>query len=718
MGKSSLLRMFRLHCKRETVPVGLASGDDAKSAVEVLVRWSSDLKVDGIKLSTFIKTAEHYRAIQGKVEEQVHKARETRDSAARTLGKAAAKTVVETAVSTIPVVGPLISELSGTGAEALVDWLGSFLNKPDIDLLLDPVKALTADFLADITTIAPQQRLVLILDTFEQMTALEEWTRDLAQQLHQNVLLVIAGRAVPNWSRKWPGWMSQAEVQELRPMTGAIMRELVSRYYATMRGGEPNSAQVEAILNFARGLPIVVTSAVQLWVQYGVEDFQTIKPQVMADLVDRLQEGVSKELTPVLEAAAAVRWFNNDILRAVTAQTDVSVAYDELRRFPFTRPRVEGLSLHTAMREIIDDNLRIRDPARHRALHERAATYFEAQLAQTGGLEAEQFELELLYHRVRANEALGMQLFQKIAEDLARYRLINRLSILLNDTNTYQLERENSRLWREYYNARLAYFQVHLAEAEQVYQRLSEYQGTELKLRTYVLCDWGELLSRYGLQRKDGIERANEILKQSLKCGIVDAHLSEIFFSLGRIARHQGQWDKENEYYEKARNFFEQKADNYILVGIYLQMKSSFGHRGLWQDFFLAHKRGVTSLSQIVPEPLKLKAIFLGSWTWSWALAGRATEAEQNAYESLAILDQLQDDPITLSVSRDLGWILGAQGRFNEAYKYFYKSLVLTQKLGESHLGHQAVTKMFWGVCLARAGQLDHSSRISWSNFG
>lgn len=44
IGKSSLLRMFRLNCKTARVPVGLASGDEAKSAVDVLTRWGEDLK--------------------------------------------------------------------------------------------------------------------------------------------------------------------------------------------------------------------------------------------------------------------------------------------------------------------------------------------------------------------------------------------------------------------------------------------------------------------------------------------------------------------------------------------------------------------------------------------------------------------------------------------------------------------------------------------------
>jgi len=125
VGKSSLLRMFRLHCKSVNVVVALASGDEAKSALDVLARWTDDLKADGVAFPWFGKTFEHYRAIQAKVENESAKTAEK-------LAKGATKTIIETAASTIPGVGPLIGKLGGMGAEALVDWLRGFLTSPTL----------------------------------------------------------------------------------------------------------------------------------------------------------------------------------------------------------------------------------------------------------------------------------------------------------------------------------------------------------------------------------------------------------------------------------------------------------------------------------------------------------------------------------------------------------------------------------------------------------
>jgi len=118
-----------------------------------------------------------------------------------------------------------------------------FLKQPDIDLLLDPGKKLTADFLTDLEKAASKRRIVLMLDTFEQMTALDDWAREIAQRVGQisnlpvgqisnlsyGVLLIIAGRALPNWNRAWSGWTANAHVEELKPLSEDDMRELVRR---------------------------------------------------------------------------------------------------------------------------------------------------------------------------------------------------------------------------------------------------------------------------------------------------------------------------------------------------------------------------------------------------------------------------------------------------------------------------------------------------------
>lgn len=698
VGKSSLLRMFRLHARSVRIPVALASGDEQKSAVDVLSRWADDLAACNLRLPAFSKALAQYRALLSKVEDEAAKT-------ATTLAKEAAKTAAEVAFGLIPGFGPALSRLGGMSAEALTDWLFSRgFKKPNVDLFLDPAKKLTGDFLADVAKAAGKRRLVLMLDTFEQITTLSDWICRTAQQLPLNVLLVIAGRVVPDWERAWPGWMASARVEELKPMTEADIRELVRRYYATLRGGEPDPKQVEAIIAFARGLPMVVTSAVQLWVKYGVEDFQAVRPEVVANLVDRLMEGVPKELIPALEAAAIVRWFDQPVLRSVMGREDVREEYEELRRFPFVRPRAEGLGFHDAVREMVDENLRVHDAERHRALHERAAAYFEARLEKATGEEAERLALERLYHCIRANEETGIQLFQEIAEELVHHQAVNRLRTLLNDVNTHPVESENGRLWREYYNARLIHLQGQWFEAATVYERIGLCGQAEPKLRAYALCDWAGVLSNREIRHQPGqFEKALQISEMSLReAPELDRKLIMNYRTQSNLYMSVGNWDKAFALLDIIRKFFHDRGDKYGECSALQSIKALSALRGDWPRMYSAQKQGLNML----PKQYRYSTLYaelIASWSPAWAWTGRYAEAEQNTREGLAIAHKMGQVDIQKYL-RDLGLVLALQGKFQEADVYLQKCAGLSISLGRSEFD-KTILWRWEAICWLREGK-------------
>jgi tetratricopeptide (TPR) repeat protein len=715
-GKSSLLRMFRIYARRANIPIALASGDEVKSVVDILSSWSDDLQATGVRLPTTTKTLARYRSVQTTVERQVQKASTVAGKLAVKTAEGVAGSFAGAAIgSAFPVLGTIagatVGALVGTGGEALSDWLSTFLKRPDIELVLDPTRQLTSAFLADLATAAAQQRVVLLLDTFEQISALEDWARDLAQRLNPNVLLVIAGRALPGWGRAWPGWLAQARVEELKPMTPAIMRALIGRYYATMHGGDPDPAQVEAIISFARGLPVVVTSAVQLWVAYGVEDFQSVKSQVVADLVDRLLEGVPRELVPMLEAAAALRWFNKDLLRALTQQNDVNSAYDELRRFSFIRPRSEGLVLHDTVRELIDENLRISDPERHHTLHERAVSYFESHLVHATG-PTESLELERLYQCVRSDEEAGMRLFQEVVEELVHYQLVSRLRVLLNDAATYPLEQPNSRLWREYYRARLDYLESRLQDAERVYQTIGESNLAEPKLRAYALCDLGELFVRLErIGQPHSAQKALEILEESQKLAPrLDSKLVSVFSHLRDVYGFRGQWQVAVELLEKQLQFFEYDNNKYELLYALNSLKDIYGVIGDWRNALHSMKRGI-SIADEMTNGSPLRAKLTGRTLWAVIWSGRFSEAEQGIRAAMALAHQVGDVASLPSIATDLGLVLGLQGRFREALDHIEDAVQRYKQRNSKSFGLLAGIPGVLGVIFAKKGDLSTSEK-------
>lgn len=707
VGKSTLLRMFRLFCKRQGIPVSLVGTEEIKSAVDVLTTQAEDLAQGSAALPDFSSTFERYRTIQAKV---ARKAKETEGAAAK-LGKAAAKTLVETATSAIPVVGPLASALGGMAAEAFVDWLQGFLSKPEIDLYLDPVKRLTNDFLADVTKAAARRRLVLMLDTYEQIGALDEWVREWIKALHTNVLVVIAGRMFPGaaWERAWPGWMAQAQVEELKPMTDDDLRVLVRRYYAHIRRGEPDPQQVEAIAQFARGLPMAATTVVQLWVEYGVEDFQAVRPQVVADLVDRLLEGVPQEMRPAFEVAAVLRYFNTDVLQALLDSGDADELYAELRRWPFIRPRREGLAVHDTMRKIMNEALRVRTPGRFYALHERAAAYYEVRLEKATGDERVRLMLERLYHRVRADEEAGVRLFCEAAEELVCYRLVNQLRALMNDVNTYPLERESGRLWREYYKARLIHLEKRLSEAEAVYRRLLEGASYfDHRLRAKVLLGWAEILTRpERLSQPDGAARALLVLE---KCERIlpaqDPDRPLLLILKAHVHRRQPNgWKKAEEALTAAIALCKERHDYYGLTTAYNLLKGIYAHQGFWKKVLEVHNR---ALHNVIPEGflLLLKARILAGWQVAWIWMGRYAEAERVLKEVVDIEIRMGRSEKRERPPRDLLLSIGMQKRETGVAHLFDAAIERYRALGEDFANDLAYFLGFRGMVALRCGNL------------
>jgi len=444
--------------------------------------------------------------------------------------------------------------------------------------------------------------------------------------------------------------------------------------------------QVEAIIRFARGLPMVVTSAVQLWVRYGVEDFQAVKPEIVANLVDRLMEGVPSTLIPALEAAATVRWFDQPILRAVTGLADVRETYNELRRFPFVRVRAEGLALHDAVREIIEENMRVQDAERHAQLHERAASYFEKRLenvADAGQVttteEAERFERERLYHRIRADEEAGIKLFQEMAEGLARFSFTNRLQTLLNDFNTYPLKHEKSRLWGQYYNARLAQLEWHWIEAEKEYQVISENEQAEPKLRAYALCDRGTLLGEANRQfdSPQSGNQAIQLIQRSLSIAPLDAKTVWNFKTLRSIYERQNAWSEARSAIDQLLDFHRKSGDLTGQSEAYFALRWHFNLVGDFKQMLAAHETGsklATSYLSLPFVKMKMLRIKIG-----WIEIGRYAEVERNFRESLHLLSDLNTDEWASESEVNLALALGAQRKFQEAHELFKHALSIRE---------------------------------------
>ncbi len=712
-GKSSLLKVYRHFCRQHGIPSALARGEEDLSPASILADWADGLNADHISLPTFEKTLKQYRAIQNKVDAEAQKAGGG-GKAPEATGKIVLKTAAGVAASAVPIVGPLIKAAGDVGTDLLMERLRGKMPRSDLEFYLDPTHQLNQEFLADLNQVhAP--RIVLMIDTYEQISMFGRWISGLARSLPENVLLVVAGRGIPDWDRLWQGWIGSAELIEQKEMTPEEIGLLVQRYYAHIQGGHLDPAQVEKIVQFARGLPVVATTVVRLSVEYGgqMEDFQAVRPKVVADLAERVLEDVNPMLRPAFEVAAALRLFNVETLQALLGGENIDVIYAELERWPCIRPRREGLSVQSSMRDMLNEGLRIRAPQRFRMLHEQAAQYYDSQLLEATADEGQRLELERLYHRIQADEEAGLRLFQEMAETLANLHMTHRLRLLLNDVNTYELESENSRSWVEYYRGRLAYLENRFSDAENIYQAVSDSGLAESRLRAYALCDWAAILTtRERLSQPGGVEKAFEVLDRSQRLAPkMDSKLIYILSRQRYVHIFLSEWEQGITLLKRQRKWLEENGDSFGVIDANISLHAIYGQIGDYKESLSLRARALQEMAQLPDNPI-LKARLTGRHPWTVLWSGRYHEAEAGIAESLAYAEQVEDLATQADMQTYLAFALGLQGKYEEAEKYFTASVANIETMSTEFAGKLGVAYGLWGAILLRQGELGRASNF------
>ncbi|MGK7928573.1 MAG: hypothetical protein AB4290_25615, partial [Spirulina sp.] len=299
-GKSSVLRIFRLFCKKNNIPVALANAEELKQTISFLNRFYTDLKRDNVNLSAFEKNFKKYQDTAQKIGKKIDlEARQQRNESITELGG----TGVEM-LATLTPVAPLAGGL-GTISKVLSGYLLNFLpdypeKEKDIDLYVKATEQLTNNFIDDLKQLRRKQRVVLILDTYEQIRELDDWVSYWVRELPPYVLVLIAGRMTPNVMFEKPAWRNlrlRIQSQELEPMQEGDVQILIRRYYQFLHGDDPTPEEITRIVDFARGWPLAVTTAVDFW-EYGRSFDPHQEPGALDTLVKR--QGIPQELSSVI----------------------------------------------------------------------------------------------------------------------------------------------------------------------------------------------------------------------------------------------------------------------------------------------------------------------------------------------------------------------------------------------------------------------------------
>lgn len=683
IGKSSLLGIFQRYCQEHKLPVGIVSSDSVHTAIDILLGWNNDLTAS-VELQSFQEAYQTYWQIQTALSERLQS---TGGENAR-----------------------IESRVSIMGNSGQDSWLHTFLSPGQAQWFLNSTALLTNAFLSDIKRITANHRIVLMIDTYEQIQNLDDWLCDVVRQLPGNALIVIAGREVADWHKRWPGWLAHARLYALESLSSDHTEKLIQRYYTSQVGGDFPLDQAEHILHFSKGLPLAVTTAVRLWVKYGVQSFSMVEADVLHELVSQLRQGVSSEFVPVLEAAAILRYFNRSILRTVIDHHNISDAFEELRQFPFVRSDVVGeqrvFRIHDRVREFLNQALLVDDPRRYRDLHKRAADYFAEELDDVEIYTAEkweQFAAEHAYHLLQADIEKGLQQLHKLFKlslSKSRYEYCRGLieqAARLGSTSRILAYR-------------LKYYQILLTIAEHSHgfvdepslRKLVDESDLDLETQWDVLYDYG-LVLRFTAKREQAefyLEKSLESLKKVNLLG--SAAECQV---IGELVGSYKSITKKQKLLERAVTVARKLKETHLTYHTYTSLGSLYFCAGEYTTSLNIWREGLDLAQQ--SQILFLVADGYNRTALGQIALNELREAEASLYTALNVAERLPDvlggrNVQTTWIKRHFGVLRYVEGNYEEAIKYFTESAV--GKRTQKSITGRFRTEVLLVECLYRVG--------------
>lgn len=217
--------------------------------------------------------------------------------------------------------------------------------------------------------LAGLSRPVLLLDTFELLGPIEEWVRgEFLPALPGDTAVVIAGRAPPGprWTAD-PAWSEVMRTVSLRNLPPTDVRTYL--HSAAVPGGLH-----ERLRELSHGHPLTLALLVDAVRRSGdaLPDSLAEVPDLVGTLLAHvLDEAPTRRHRHALEACAHLKFTTEDLLRAVLPGDDPAELFGWLRTLSFVDEGPRGLFPHDLARDVLDADLRWRDPDGYADLHRR-----------------------------------------------------------------------------------------------------------------------------------------------------------------------------------------------------------------------------------------------------------------------------------------------------------------------------------------------------------
>ncbi|WP_127529235.1 LuxR family transcriptional regulator [Paenibacillus kobensis] len=239
--------------------------------------------------------------------------------------------------------------------------------------------------------LADKGRLVLAIDTYEEMDELDDWLRNtFLVRLSSRIIILLAGRfpLKGGWVSS-PAWRRLVKFMPLSPFDLETCKAYSSIH------GECDESFVRQSYLITKGHPLALS--LYIGVHNREQEPETLQWQeTFKEIAGRwLRELPDPALCELLEAVTMMRVFNHEIVETMLEREISNEEFDKLIHLSFVRKTERGWYLHQVLRKALYQDFRLRKPQIYHRLWQRSVKYHYGLLT-SGHVATEERNLLLL----------------------------------------------------------------------------------------------------------------------------------------------------------------------------------------------------------------------------------------------------------------------------------------------------------------------------------
>jgi hypothetical protein len=246
--------------------------------------------------------------------------------------------------------------------------------------------------------VVPQGRLVLLVDAYERLGGVDDWVRTwLLPRLPATALTVVAGREPPGpaW-RADPAWRELLRVVALRNLDPEESRS----YLRACGVDEPVH---DRLVEVTHGHPLGLSLLADVAVRGGDVVLSPLTPDLVGTLVRRFVDVVPVgPQRRALEVSALARVTTEPLLRDTLGLDDANDVFAWLRDLSFVESGPDGVFAHDLARDVLDADLRWRDPEGYKDVFRRVRRHITDALKSSRGRDQQRavFDLKFVFRNL------------------------------------------------------------------------------------------------------------------------------------------------------------------------------------------------------------------------------------------------------------------------------------------------------------------------------